>query len=131
MDCSSGCSLGIGTTCLSKGRVHQFLEQRGLGTNRAQSDGWTDHFCLFFDLFVHLLLHLETSCTDLSVSDSAAHLSEEVKDAAKSVPKAMMWSFVLNGIVGLIVLVTFLFAIPDISAALSPETNPTGVYWRS
>lgn len=65
------------------------------------------------------------------MSDSAAHLSEEVKDAATSVPKAMMWSFVLNGIVGLIVLVTFLFAIPDISAALSPETNPTGVYWRS
>ncbi|RDI83613.1 hypothetical protein Vi05172_g6109 [Venturia inaequalis] len=38
----------------------------------------------------------------------------------------MMWSFVLNGTVGFIVLVTFLFAIPDISAALSPDNNPTG-----
>lgn len=60
------------------------------------------------------------------MSDSAAHLSEEVKSAAKSVPAAMMWSFVLNGVVGFIVLVTFLFAIPDIEAALDPATNPTG-----
>ncbi|TID23547.1 hypothetical protein E6O75_ATG03183 [Venturia nashicola] len=67
-----------------------------------------------------------TSVYFLILSDSAAHLSEEVKDAATSVPAAMMWSFVLNGTVGFIVLVTFLFAIPDISAALSPDTNPTG-----
>lgn len=37
-----------------------------------------------------------------------------------------MWSFVLNGIVGFVVLVTFLFAVPDVSAALDPATNPTG-----
>lgn len=65
-------------------------------------------------------------CTDRAVSDSAAHLSEEVKTAAKSVPKAMMWSFVLNGIVGFVVLVSFLFAVPDIGAALDPATNPSG-----
>ena len=39
----------------------------------------------------------------------------------------MMWSFVLNGIVGFIVLVSFLFAIPDVGAVLDPATNPTGM----
>jgi choline transport protein len=60
------------------------------------------------------------------VSDSAAHLSEEVKTAAKSVPRAMMWSFVLNGLVGFIVLITFLFAVPNISNTLDPSLNPSG-----
>lgn len=60
------------------------------------------------------------------VSDSAAHLAEEVKVAAESVPKAMIWSFMLNAIVGFIMLVSFLFCIPDVGTALDPETNPSG-----
>ena len=59
-------------------------------------------------------------------SDSAAHLSEEVKDAATSIPRAMIWSFFLNGILGFAMLITLLFCIPDISIILDPELNPSG-----
>src|SRR5215469_4107433 len=57
------------------------------------------------------------------VSDSAAHLAEEVKTASKSVPRAMIWSFFSNSLVGFIVLISFIFALPDLNAALS---SPTG-----
>jgi choline transport protein len=60
------------------------------------------------------------------VSDSAAHLAEEVKTASRSVPKAMLWSYVLNGSVGFIVMISFLFAIPSISDVLDPAVNPSG-----
>lgn len=62
----------------------------------------------------------------LILSDSAAHLAEEVKDASKSVPKAMMWSFYSNALVGFIVLITLLFALPSIETALDPAANPSG-----
>ncbi|TID23971.1 hypothetical protein E2P81_ATG02279 [Venturia nashicola] len=67
-----------------------------------------------------------TSVYFLILSDSAAHLAEEVRNASTSVPRAMMTSFYLNAIVGLIVLVTFLFAIPSIDNALDPAVNPSG-----
>lgn len=67
-----------------------------------------------------------TSVYFLILSDSAAHLAEEVRNASKSVPRAMMWSFYLNAFVGLIVLITFLFAIPSIDNILDPTINPSG-----
>jgi choline transport protein len=60
------------------------------------------------------------------VSDSAAHLAEEVKTASSAVPQAMIWSFFLNGIVGFIVLIAFLFAIPSIPDILDPTKNISG-----
>jgi choline transport protein len=52
-------------------------------------------------------------------SDAAAHLSEEVKDAGLTVPRSMWWSFVLNAAMGLLFIITFLFAMPNVSDALN------------
>lgn len=60
------------------------------------------------------------------VSDSAAHLSEEVQLAGKAVPRAMMWSFFLNSLAAFFVLIAYLFALKDLDAALSLDTNPSG-----
>ncbi|KIW01233.1 uncharacterized protein PV09_07276 [Verruconis gallopava] len=62
----------------------------------------------------------------LICSDSAAHLAEEVKYASKAVPRAMIWSFTLNAVVGLVVLTTFLFAIPSVADMLDPTINVSG-----
>jgi choline transport protein len=67
-----------------------------------------------------------TSVYFLILSDSAAHLAEEVKTASKSVPRAMMWSFYLNALVGFIVLISFLFALPSINDVLDPTKNISG-----
>lgn len=61
-------------------------------------------------------------------SDAAAHISEEVKDAGVTVPRTMFWSYALNGLLGVIMLITYLFCITDLSAALNdPSTYP--VLW--
>lgn len=50
-------------------------------------------------------------------------MSEETRDAGLTVPKAMMWSFGINALLGLVFLITLLFAITDINAAIE---DPSG-----
>ena len=56
-------------------------------------------------------------------SDAAAHMSEEIKDAGVVVPKAMVQSYLLNGGLGIVFLVSFLFAIVDLDGAINDETG--------
>lgn len=53
-------------------------------------------------------------------------MSEEVKDAATIVPRAMITSFFVNGLMGFIALIAFLFAIPSLKDALN---DPSGYPW--
>ena len=58
-------------------------------------------------------------------SDCTAHMAEEVKDAGRNVPNAMFWAYVGNGILGLILIITYNFALTDVDAALDdPTTYP-------
>jgi choline transport protein len=50
-------------------------------------------------------------------------MAEEVKDAGLNVPKAMVWSFVLNGILGLFFIITYLFCLPSVEDALNDPTT--------
>ncbi|KAJ8065439.1 hypothetical protein OCU04_006124 [Sclerotinia nivalis] len=52
-------------------------------------------------------------------SDSAVHISEEVEDASISVPRAMWWSYILNVVLGIITLITMLFCIGPLDAAIA------------
>lgn len=49
-------------------------------------------------------------------------MSEEIKDASITLPRAMMWTIVINGSLGLVMLVTFCFCLGDVQVILS---NPT------
>jgi choline transport protein len=59
----------------------------------------------------------------ISGSDATAHMAEEVKDAGLNVPKAMVWSFVLNGVLGLFFIITYLFCLPSVEDALNDPTT--------
>jgi choline transport protein len=50
-------------------------------------------------------------------------MSEEIKDAGVTVPRAMVGAYLLNGGLGLVFLISFLFAITDLDAALADETG--------
>jgi choline transport protein len=50
-------------------------------------------------------------------------MTEEVKDASLNVPTAMVWSFVLNGMLGLFFIISYLFCLPSVEDALN---DPTG-----
>jgi choline transport protein len=55
----------------------------------------------------------------LTCSDSAAHLSEEVRDAGLTIPRSMLWSYIVNSIMGFIFVISFVFAMPNVQDALN------------
>ncbi|KAI4246429.1 MAG: hypothetical protein L6R42_009911 [Xanthoria sp. 1 TBL-2021] len=58
-------------------------------------------------------------------SDATAHMAEEVDDAGRSVPIAIVWSYLLNAAMGFILLTTYIFAIPSVTDALNdPSAYP-------
>ena len=48
-------------------------------------------------------------------------MSEEIHNAAVVVPRAILWSIVVNGVVGLSMSIAVLFCLGDINAALNTE----------
>lgn len=61
-------------------------------------------------------------------SDSVAHMSEEIEDAGVIVPRAMVWSFLLNVPFTFGLLLTYLFCIGDVQEALSDKTGFPFIY---
>lgn len=55
-------------------------------------------------------------------------MSEECGNAGVSVPKAMFWTVVGNGLMGFFALVAFIFSIPSVSAALNDASGFPLVY---
>ncbi|KAF2214872.1 hypothetical protein CERZMDRAFT_110431 [Cercospora zeae-maydis SCOH1-5] len=55
--------------------------------------------------------------------DAGAHMSEELKDASLQLPRAMMWAAVLNGILGVTMLISFCFCIQDIELLVNGESD--------
>ena len=54
-------------------------------------------------------------------SDSVVHISEEVTDASKTVPRVMWWSYILNVILGIIMLIVMLFCIGPLDSVLDSD----------
>jgi amino acid transporter len=54
-------------------------------------------------------------------SDSAAHMAEEIKDAGKTVPRAMIGAYLMNGSLGIIFLISYMFMVTDVPAALEAD----------
>lgn len=51
-------------------------------------------------------------------ADSAVHLSEEVENASITVPRSIVWSYLLNSAMGFVMLITMLYCIGDLSDAI-------------
>jgi choline transport protein len=56
-------------------------------------------------------------------ADSAAHMSEEVRDASLTLPKAIMWAAGLNGSLGFVMVISFCFTLGSV---LDIIATPTG-----
>jgi amino acid transporter len=55
--------------------------------------------------------------------DCAVHMSEEVKDASTTLPRAMMSAFCFNGLLGFVMAITLSFTLGDVESILA---SPTG-----
>ena len=58
-------------------------------------------------------------------ADSAAHMSEEVRDASLTVPRMMIGTIVLNGLLGFATIVTLVYSVQDVETQVA---NSTAVY---
>lgn len=55
--------------------------------------------------------------------DAGAHMSEELKDASLQLPRAMMWATFANGIMGIVMLISFCFCITDVQEFVNMVGN--------
>lgn len=55
--------------------------------------------------------------------DSVVHMSEETHRASVNIPRAMIWSVVINGVAGFGYILTLLYAITDITGVLMVGNN--------
>jgi choline transport protein len=56
-------------------------------------------------------------------ADASVHLAEEVADAARTIPRVITMSMILNGLVGFVMMVTLLFCLGDVSSVLDSTTG--------
>lgn len=61
-------------------------------------------------------------------SDSVAHMSEEIEDAGTIVPRAMVWSYLLDAPFTFGLLLTYLFTIGNVQEALNDRTGFPFIY---
>ncbi|KAM5469156.1 hypothetical protein MauCBS54593_004508 [Microsporum audouinii] len=69
------------------------------------------------------LVGIITPVVSLLGADAATHMSEELKNASKTLPKAMLATAVFNGSLGIIMVITFCYTIGDVDSVLK---TPTG-----
>ncbi|KAK4990847.1 hypothetical protein LTR50_002214 [Elasticomyces elasticus] len=55
-------------------------------------------------------------------------MSEEVTDAGLSVPRSMMWTFWVNGLMGFVLIITYIFCMPSVDDALHDPTGFPMIY---
>lgn len=55
--------------------------------------------------------------------DAATHMSEEVRNASKTIPRTMLATLIVNGSLGFIMLVTLCFCIGDLEEVLGTATG--------
>jgi choline transport protein len=55
--------------------------------------------------------------------DAGVHMSEEIRDASRVVPRSMIATAVLNAVLGFAMIIAYCFCITDLDAALSSSTG--------
>lgn len=55
--------------------------------------------------------------------DSAVHMSEEIRDASRVLPMGMLWTLIINGSTGLVMIITFAFCVGDIDEVMQTKTG--------
>jgi len=69
------------------------------------------------------MVGLLTPVYTLLGADSAVHMSEEIRDASLTLPRAIMWSAGINGSLGFIMTITFCFTLGNLTSIIE---SPTG-----
>jgi choline transport protein len=74
-----------------------------------------------------VLVGIISPAVSLIGSDSATHMAEEVKDASRVLPHAMITTVIFNGVLGFIMLLTMCFCLGDLNQVLQAPVAAIGV----
>ncbi|EXJ73826.1 uncharacterized protein A1O5_03588 [Cladophialophora psammophila CBS 110553] len=69
------------------------------------------------------LVGMNSPVLSLLGADAATHMSEELKNASKILPRAMVFTAIFNGTLGFIMVITFCYTVGNVEQVLS---TPTG-----
>ena len=69
------------------------------------------------------MIGLTTPLSVLIGYDCSVHMSEEIKDASITLPKAIMWSVAINATLGFIMAVTLVFTLGDVDSLFDSVTR--------
>ncbi|KAH8646232.1 amino acid/polyamine transporter I [Xylariales sp. PMI_506] len=69
------------------------------------------------------LIGITAGILPLLGADAAVHMSEELRDASRSLPRSMILSTVFNGALGWVMLITYCFCLGDLDEVIE---SPTG-----
>ncbi|EGR44120.1 amino acid transporter [Trichoderma reesei QM6a] len=89
---------------------------RAVFTNFSDGGGWGS-------LGGSTLVGVLAGILPLLGADAAVHMSEELRDASRTLPRAMISTTIFNGAFGWIMVITFAFCIGDLEEVIS---SPTG-----
>ncbi|WEW60245.1 hypothetical protein PRK78_005730 [Emydomyces testavorans] len=70
-----------------------------------------------------VLIGLSTSLPSMIGYDCTVHMAEEIQDASKTLPKAIMGTVFINGALGFVLILTLCFTLGDVKSILE---SPTG-----
>lgn len=74
---------------------------------------------------------ISASIGPLLGADAAVHMAEELQDAARVVPRAMMWTTVWNGLLGWVMVITFCFCLGTLEVLDSPFGAYVQMFYNS
>lgn len=91
-------------------------DARVVFTQFSAASGWGD-----VNIGLACLVGLGPPLSILAGADSACHVAEEVRNAARAVPRAMVATSAINSLMGLVIVLTFVFNIGNTDSVLYPE----------
>lgn len=72
---------------------------------------------------VSVLIGMSQITSSLAGFDCAVHMAEEVRDASRTLPKAILSAVAINGVLGFLVIVTLSFTLGNVDSILATRTG--------
>lgn len=63
---------------------------------------------------------MQASVVPMLGADASVHMSEELKDAAYTLPRSMMWATTINGAMGMVTAITVAYCVGDLEQGMPP-----------
>jgi choline transport protein len=100
------------------------LDAKTVFTSFNNGGGWNNQATSF-------MAGLTAGIGPLLGADASVHMAEELQDAARAVPRSMVWTTVFNGVLGWIMIITLCFCLGSLDVLDSPLGAYIQVFFNS